>query len=229
MDIDGAAVAVVLKAPHLVQQLVAGVNTVGVGGQAVQQLQLLGGSLHHLALDPQLVAVHVQPQVVELDHALGALGLGGGGGAAAQHRLDAGHDFLGVKGLDHVIVRAQLQAQHLVKGLALGGQHHHRGVAQLADAAADLQAIHLGHHHIQQHHIGLDLIELVQTFFAVVRGGDLVALLGQIKPQQLADVGIVVHDEDLFVGHSGFLPNLYVPALSGLVTKYSTSYYTEEL
>ena len=34
---------VVLKAPHLVQQLVAGVNTVGVGGQAVQQLQLLGG------------------------------------------------------------------------------------------------------------------------------------------------------------------------------------------
>ena len=68
-------------------------------------------------------------------------------------------------------------------------------------------AIHLGHHHIQQHHIGLDQIELVQTFFAVVRGGDLVALFGQIKPQQLADVGIVVHDEDLFVGHSGFLPN----------------------
>ena len=50
MDIDGAAVAVVLKAPHLVQQLVAGVNTVGVGGQAVQQLQLLGGASTTLPL-----------------------------------------------------------------------------------------------------------------------------------------------------------------------------------
>ena len=74
MHIDGAAVAVILKAPHLVQQLVAGVDAVRVGGQTVQQFQLLGGSLHHLALDPQLIAVHVQTQVVEFDHALGALG-----------------------------------------------------------------------------------------------------------------------------------------------------------
>jgi len=229
MHINGAAVAVILKAPHLVQQLVTGVDAVRVGGQTVQQFQLLGGSLHHLALDPQLIAVHVQTQVVEFDHALGALGSSRGGLAAAQHRLDAGHHFLGIKGLYHVIVCTQLQAQHLIKGLALGREHHHRGVARLADAAAHFQTVHLGHHHVQQHHIGLDLIELFQTFFAIVCHRDLIALLGQVQPQQLADIGIVVHNEDLFVGHNDLLPFYRMPAGAGRAAKYSTSYYTEEL
>ena len=178
-----------------------------MGSQAVEQFQLLGRSLHHLALDPQLIAVHVQAQVVELDHALGALGCSRGGLAAAQHRLDAGHHFLGVKGLDHVIVGAQLQAQHLVKGLALGGEHHHRGIARLADAAAHFQAVHPGHHHIQQHHVGLDLVELFQALLAVAGRGDLIALLGQVQAQQLTDVGVIIHHKDLFVCHKGFLPS----------------------
>ena len=206
MDVDGAAVAVVFEAPHLVQQLVAGVDPVGVRGEAVQQFQLLRGSFHHLALDPQLVAVHVEAEVVELDDALGALGLGRGDGAAAQHRLDAGHDLFGVEGLDHVVVCAQLEAQHLIEGLALGRQHHDRGVAQLADAAADLEAVHPGHHDVQQHHVGLELVELFKALFAVVGRRDLIALLGQVEPQQLADVGIVVHNEYLFVCHVSVPP-----------------------
>ena len=201
-----------------------------MGGQAVEQLQLLGGSLHHLALHPQLVAVHIQPQVVELNDALGALGSSRGGLAAAQHRFDAGHHFLGVKGLDHVVVGTQLQAQHFIKGLALGGEHHHRGVACLADAAAHFQAVHAGHHHVQQHHVGFDLIELFQAFLAVVGHRDLIALLGQVQPQQFADVGIVVHDEDLFVRHNGFLPFLCLNARArAKLAMVSTFYYTGEL
>ena len=49
MDINRTGIAVILKAPHLVQQLVAGVDTVGVARQTGQQLQLLGRSLHDLA------------------------------------------------------------------------------------------------------------------------------------------------------------------------------------
>ena len=185
-----------------------------MGSQTVEQLQLLGGSFHHLALDPQLVAVHIQPQVVELNDALGALGGSGGSLAAAQHRLDAGHHLFCVKGLYHVIVRAKLQAQHLVKGLALGGKHHYRGVARLADAAADLKAVHAGHHHVQQHHVRLDRVELFQPFFAIVGHGDLIALLGQVQPQQLADVGVVIHHKDLFVCHKFSSPFMQVFAVS---------------
>ena len=185
-----------------------------MGSQTVQQLQLLGRSLHHLALDPQFVAVHVQTEVVELDDALGALGGSGGSLAAAQHRLDARHHLFCVKGLDHVVVCAQLKTQHLVKGLALGGKHHHRGVARLADAAADLKAVHAGHHHVQQHHVRLDRVELFQSFFAIVCHRDLIALLGQVQPQQLADVGVVVHHKDLFVCHKFSSPFMQVFAVS---------------
>ena len=74
------------------------------------------------------------------------------------------------------------------------------------DAAADLEAVHLGHHHIQQHHIRLELVEFLKALFAVVGGRDLIALLGQVEPQQLADVGIVVHNEYLFVCHVSVPP-----------------------
>ena len=40
----------------------------------------------------------------------------------------------------------------------------------------------------------LDLIELFQTFFAIVCHRDLITFLGQVQPQQLADIGIVGQD-----------------------------------
>ena len=204
MHVDGAGVAVVLEAPHLVQQLVAGEHPVGVAGKIGQQLQLLGGRFHDLALHLQLILAHVQREVLELDDVLVAVF---GGVAAAQHRLDARHHLLGVEGLDHIVVRPQFQAQHLVKGLALGGEHDDRRVARGADAPADLPAVHLGHHHVQQHKAGLLALKGGHGGLAV--GGDdgLVALLCQIQPQQFADVLVVVHDKNFFAWHGISFPS----------------------
>ena len=175
-----------------------------MGRQAVEQFQLFGRGLHHFALDLELVAVHIQAEVVELHHPFGGFfGRGRPAGAPAQHRLDAGHHFLAVKRLDDVVV-----AQHLVEGLALGGQHDDGGVPLLADAAADLPAVQPGHHHIQQDHVRLDLPILGQGVLPVRSQGDLVPLLGQVEPQQLADILVVVHDEDLFVSHDVLLTAL---------------------
>ena len=69
MDVDRAGVAVILKAPDLVQQLVAGVDAVRVTGQAGQQLQLLRRGLNDLALDLQFIAVHVKVQIVKVVNA----------------------------------------------------------------------------------------------------------------------------------------------------------------
>ena len=54
MDVDRPGVAVVLKAPDLVQQLVAGVNPVGVGSEVEEQLQLFGRGIDDLAVDFEL-------------------------------------------------------------------------------------------------------------------------------------------------------------------------------
>ena len=94
------------------------------------------------------------------------------------------------------IVGTEAQAAYLVHVFPLGRYHQDGDFLFLADAAADLEAVHPGHHDVQQHHVGLELVELFKAFFAVVGRRDLIALLGQVEPQQLADVGIVVHDED---------------------------------
>jgi hypothetical protein len=44
MDVHRSAVAVILKAPYLVEQLVAGIHTVGVAGQMIDKLRSLGGA-----------------------------------------------------------------------------------------------------------------------------------------------------------------------------------------
>ena len=51
MDVHGAGVAEIVEAPDLVQQLIAGVDPVGRGGQIEQQLHLLGGRIHLFAVD----------------------------------------------------------------------------------------------------------------------------------------------------------------------------------
>ena len=43
--------------------------------------------------------------------------------AVAQGGTDPGHQLHHSKGLCHVVIRPLVQAQHLVEGLALGGEH----------------------------------------------------------------------------------------------------------
>ncbi|CAN3975112.1 Plasmid mobilization relaxosome protein MobC, partial [Dysosmobacter welbionis] len=74
VDIHCPAVAEVVKAPHLIQQLVPGVHPVGGGGQMIQQLQLLGGRVDFLPIHDQLVGVQVNHQLVERQPLAGVVG-----------------------------------------------------------------------------------------------------------------------------------------------------------
>ena len=145
-------------------------------------------------------------QVVKIVDALVLLLLGGG---TAQHGLDAGRNLLGVKRLDDVVIGTQLKAQHLVIGLALGGQHDDGGVVLGADLAADLPAVHDRHHDIEQHQIGVQLVKLGQRGRAVMDHRHIVALLDKVEAEQLADIFIVIDDQNFFVCHLGFLLQPY--------------------
>ena len=197
MHVHGAAVAEVVKAPHLVEQLVAGVDAVGRGRKVVQKLHLLGRRVDLFAVDDQLIGVEVDDELVEGE--LLALGLAVVAGAA-QHGVHACKQLLDLKGLDDVVVRTHLQTGDLVLGLALGGEHddgHFHGLAQLA---ADLPAVHHGQHDIKQHEVGLDLLGHLDGLAAVGRVRHLKAILLQVQTQQFRNVDIVLHDEH-FLAH----------------------------
>jgi len=65
----------------------------------------------------------IELQAVDRDHVLGELRR-----AAAQHRLDARHQFLGRERLGDVVVRADFEAEHLVLLIPTRGQHDDRNV-----------------------------------------------------------------------------------------------------
>ena len=161
-------------------------------GQEVQHLQLLGGHFHGLSLIVYLILFQADRQPRE---GQGVLFTAGGGGTA-QHSLDAGQQLLALKGLGHVVVRAQLQAQHLIKGFLLGGQHDDGNLRYLPHGAAYLPAVHARQHDIQNHQAGGILLEGGQRLIPAAINGRIVAILFQIQLYQLGDVGIVVHDHD---------------------------------
>ena len=132
-----------------------------------EQLELFGRGVDHLAVDFELVAGHIDHEFV-IYH-LFDLCLLVGLTEAAVDRLDAGDDLLGVKRLDHIVVRAELETEHLVKGLPFCGEHDHRNVGFLADFTADLPAVEAGQHHVEQHKIRLEGVEFNQRFLAVMR------------------------------------------------------------
>ena len=65
--VDGSGFAEIVESPHLVEQLIAGVDLARVGSQMVEQLQLFGRRVNRAAADAQLIVGQVDRQVVVAD------------------------------------------------------------------------------------------------------------------------------------------------------------------
>ena len=197
MHVDGAAVAEIVEAPDLVEQLVAGIDAVRRGGEVIEKLHLLGRRVDLLAVDDELVGIEIDDELVigELLALLGDLLA-----RAAEHRVHAREQLLDLKGLDDIVIRAHLEAGDLVLGLALGREHDDRDLAVFADGLADLPAIHDGQHDIEHDEIGVLGLRQMQARSPVVRDEHLEAVLLQIQPQELGNIDIVLNDDD-FLTH----------------------------
>ena len=163
----------------------------------IEQLQLLGGRIHPLAVHQQLIGVQVDDQLIKGQLLISLLLLLAG---AAEHRVDAGQDLLHLEGLDNVVVRAPLQAGHLVLGLPLGGEHDDRGRRLLPDLFQHGPAIHNGQHDVQQHQVRLEGAEILHTLSAVLGYFGLKPLLLQIEMEQLCDITVILYNKHL-LGH----------------------------
>ena len=96
----------------MVQKLFSGKDLVGRRGEEVKQLQLLRRHLDGMAhIDDGIVGqVYDQIGIFHVIALLVSLGSCRHGRLliTAEHRLDSCHQFLRVKGLDHIIIGAQL-------------------------------------------------------------------------------------------------------------------------
>ena len=110
--------------------------------------------LDQAALHPDLEAVAVDLEVAGLERL--AARPGPSAVRAAVDRPHAGHQLARREGLGDVVVGAHLEAEHLVAFLDAPGHHDHGdgdGLRVLLEPAADLPAVELRHHDVEQDHV----------------------------------------------------------------------------
>ena len=127
--------------------------------------------------------------------------------APAQHCLDPGHQFLGIKGLDHVVVSPQLQPQDLVKDLALGGQHDNGNLGRGPQLPAHLVSVHAGKHQIKKDNVGIKFGKHPESLLPVIYDQGFITFFYKIERDQLRDIDIIVNNEHpLFFCHFNTSP-----------------------
>jgi hypothetical protein len=117
-----------------------------------------------------------------------------------QHRLDPGHQGRLVDGLGQILVGARLEPGHDVLRVGFGGHQDDRDEGEVAvalEVLADLDAVHLGHHDVEQDQVRLPFAGERQAFLAVAGRVDLVAVDRKPGFEDVAVGRVVVDDENV--------------------------------
>jgi hypothetical protein len=108
-----------------------------------------------------------------------------------------------VDGLGEEVVGSCLQSLHPVRGLIESGDHDHRDVLRARlrfEPAADLEAVHPRHHHVEQHHVGTLARADMQRLGTAARRAHLKIFSREPRFEQL-HIGIDIDDDENACGH----------------------------
>ncbi len=107
------------------------------------------------------------------------------------------------------VVRPDVQTEDLVRHLRQGRQHGDRNPGRppvRLEGPADREAVHGGHHHVEENAVGQPLLHCPERREAVRGRRDLEALLPQDLLDQVEVLGLVVDDENAVRGAHRFPP-----------------------
>ena len=115
---------------------------------------------------------------------------------SSEHRFDAGNKFLRREGFHHIIVGAHFDAENSVDLLVAGGNNDYRGIGVLSDLIAKFKSAHARHHDIDNEHIRGGMQIFFERRLAVFENEDIKALFFKIGTDDVADIFLIVNDEN---------------------------------
>ena len=115
---------------------------------------------------------------------------------APQDRAHAGHQLARAEGLRQVVVAAELEPEDTVDLLVLRGEKDDRHVRAAPQPPADLGAVELRHHDVEDDEVGRLAGEALERLLAVGGLDRAEARLREREGDDLADVGVVIDDQD---------------------------------
>ncbi len=193
MDVERLGVAHVVRTPDPVDQLSASQHPPAVAHQVFQQVELLERQRDGVTVHRDDMALHIHANRPGLQHAIAHLRVVVA--ATAQHRADACDQLACRIGLGHVVVSAQLQADHLVDLAIPGGHHDHRNAGPSAQLLAYIGTRHPRQHQIEQDDVGAGPVELGESCRTIGHHRGLKALLAQQKRQRIGQRLLVLHNQ----------------------------------
>ena len=113
-----------------------------------------------------------------------------------EHGPDAGEQLLGAERLGQVVVGPGVEPGDPVDLRGPGREHDHRDLALAADQAEQLEAVEAGHHHVEQDQVVPAAERPGQPPSAVVDRLQADAPAGEELLHQLAELDVVVDQQD---------------------------------
>ena len=142
--------------PHPAHEVLAPDDLAGVLGELAQQVELLAAQLELRAPERRAAGERVDLELADADRAAPRRRRPAGGRGPAQDRADPRDDLGGREGLDDVVVGAELEPDDAVGLRAARGEHDHRDAGFGAQRAADVAAVAVGQHEVEQHEVRAD-------------------------------------------------------------------------
>lgn len=79
-----------------------------------------------------------------------------------------------------------------------------------ADFEARLDSVHAGHHHVEDEKLNLFPPQHLQRFHTIRRLQHAVAFVLQVNRDQIADLFLIIHDQNRYLFHNLFLLLLFL-------------------
>ena len=115
---------------------------------------------------------------------------------AAQDDVHPGDEFARAEGLGDVIIAADLEAEHAIDLVVARREKQDRNIGGFSDFPADVQAVEFRHADIQDDEVRPVAGKAGQCFLAVARLEDGHPGLLECDPDDLANMQVVVNDEN---------------------------------
>src|SRR5512132_3808070 len=196
MDVERPRGTEPVLVPDAGHQVLPPDHAARVARELGEQVELLAGQLDLLPVELDPAGGDIYFQAVNMHDGVRAATPG-----ATQHRPDARYHLRAAERLDHVVVRAQLEAYHAIHLGPSGRQHQDWDLGGPPQLAADVAAISVGKGQVEQHQVRLHAPRERQRLLGAARRYGLEAFASQGLRERLRDRRLVLHEED--PGRSG--------------------------
>jgi hypothetical protein len=197
VDVDRLLVLVEgLVVAQELEELAPGVDPTGARGEVAQDLELGRGQA-----DPPIATLDAAPLEVDDEVAVAddppARGVTEVAVRPPEQGLDPTHQLAQPERLRQVVVRAELEPDHLVDLVVARRQHQHRCLrAGCPEPAQDLEPVHARQPDVEHDEVRRLVGREVEPFLAALRDRHLVALLLQGVLDPAGDRELVLDDQD---------------------------------